>query len=567
MKSKPDRTPKSRRDFLETTATGVAGASAGWIASKSSAAPTAALSPHDLGQLTIVSGQSMPMATVGELRLRFEPRVQLAQGAKLWLFFDIRQGAEVPQTEDPKAPNFLRVRHAHGDIDANDIELPRIPRTFDLLPTVPEFLHLVAITVDRRIDVGESIEFVVQRWVGPKHPIRPFRFWLTVDHDGSWDFVSTGFRRYRAFVRRGTDSRIESDRLLAHTLTADLSVSGTHAAVSPSNCRETDGVFWGEFHGMVFNQRPLSDYYDYAKRVTKLDFCAPFGFSYNTCVANVWDDVKAAARTYTEPGKFLAIAGFECGTPPDGSHRCVIFPHPENVPPIFCEHRAPALDPFFQRRLHPDTIICRSPDELYDVVTKYGGLITGHYHTRSYHKEVLCEMFQKNLRTPAEEEERLYGLLRNGKRFALAGTSDTHDSMPGNPNPEVHLPMPAGFTGVHAAQLTTESVFEAVRARRIYATSGARILVRFHSSDRPMGSELPVDAPRQFQIEVDGTATLGEVELLRDGRPIQRWTPGTKHVELSAEDERTTKERTSFYLVRVTQTDNHKAWTSPIWFG
>ena len=62
---------------------------------------------------------------------------------------------------------------------------------------------------------------------------------------------------------------------------------------------------------MVFNQRPLDDYYNYAKQVTELDFCAPMWFSYNTCIGNVWDEVKAAARRHTERGKFAAITAFE----------------------------------------------------------------------------------------------------------------------------------------------------------------------------------------------------------------------------------------------------------------
>ena len=83
--------------------------------------------------------------------------------------------------------------------------------------------------------------------------------------------------------------------------------------------------------------------------------------------------------------------------------------------------------------------------------------MTGHFHTLTYDREVLAEIFQKNLTRPKEEEERIYELMRHGKRFALAGTSDTHDSMPGNPYPEPHLSMPAGFTGVYAKELTASA--------------------------------------------------------------------------------------------------------------
>jgi hypothetical protein len=558
----------SRRQFLEATTAGAIGFSTGMLSGSVKAASTSPASKETtVGTLSIVSKQSIRKGSTGDLHLRFHVNVDLKPGAKLWLFFDIRQGALTAQTDKPDEANFLSITSAGHDGSLGTVQLPAIPRTFDLLPTAPEFLHLIELTLDRQVAAGSNLDFVIHRWTGPGQPIDPYKFWLVVDHDAQWDFVPIGFRRYRKFVRRGEKHRIDTKDLLAHTAVASLKVNGEYEAVPKISHRKTPGVFWGEFHGMVFNQRPLDDYYNYAKHVAQLDFCAPFGFSYNTSVGDVWDDVKVASRRHSKSGKFVAIAGFECGTPPDGSHRCVLFRDPEKVPPIFCEDRPPAQEPFFQKRLHPDTIVCKTTAELYETVAKFGGMITGHFHTRTYHKEVLCEMFQKNLTKPADEEERLYELLRAGQRFALAGTSDTHDSMPGNPKPEPHLTMAAGFTGVHAKELTIDALFDAVLARRIYATSGARIFMNFHSNDRPMGTELPLNAKRQFQLKIDGTAELSLVELLRDGRPVQKWSPGKNTFSITAEDSGFDDSQSAFYHVRVTQTDTHKGWTSPIWFG
>ena len=91
--------------------------------------------------------------------------------------------------------------------------------------------------------------------------------------------------------------------------------------------------------------------------------------------------------------------------------------------------------------------------------------------------------------------------------------------------------------------------------------------MNFHSNDRPMGAELPLEANRQFQIEIDGTADLRLVELLRDGRPIQQWSPAMAAFSISAEDTKFDRAKSAFYLLRVTQADEHKGWSSPIWFG
>ena len=560
-----EQSASSRREFLEATTAGAVGMSTGLLNGSLCADDSLRLENSSPGRLDVTSRRVLPAGDVTDLRLRFVPRTDLKQGARLWLFYDIRQGAEPGQFGDDSAANHVTVDVGTVNKPGVDVQTPQVPRTLDLFPLAPEFLHLVEITFDRPIPAGSEVEIGIRKWTGPQQPIDPFRFWLVVDDQAEWEFAPVGFRRYRKFVRRGGDQRMPTEDLVRKTAVASLRVTGEYRAVPDERTRKTPGVFWGEFHGMVFNQRSLDDYYNYAKQVSRLDFCAPFWFSYGTCVENVWDEVKAAARRHTKSGEFVAIAGFECGTPPDGSHRCVLFPDAERVPPIFCEDRPPAQEPFFLNRLHPDTIVCRSTDELYAAVEKYGGLVTGHFHTLSYEQEVLAEMFQKNLTRPEDEEQRLYELMRRGKRFALAGTSDTHDSMPGHPYPEPHLSMPAGVTAVLAEELTAESLFAAVRARRTYATTGARMRVVFHCQDQPMGSELPREADRAFRFEIEGTTDLESVELLRDGEPIDTWTPNGPRFSTEAADRR--YEASAFYLLRAKQVDRHQAWTSPIWFG
>ena len=563
-----DKNTDSRRRFLGATAAGALGFSTGDLAQAGSA-----IAPHDEevlpipGKLSVLSAQSLALRSTADLSLRFTPLVQLSAGAKLWLFYDIRQAAEAGQCEDPSAADFVSITAGGKQISGASIQTPPVPRTLDLFPAAPEFLHMIEVTLDEPLAAGQHVDISVQRWTGPQQPIDPFRFWLVADCRAQWDFSPIGFRRYRKFVRRGGPQRVPTEQLLSQLVSTSIEITGEYAPVPAASHRQTAGIYWGELHGMVFNQRPLDDYYNYAKNITKLDFCAPFWFSYGTCVGDVWEQVKQAARRHHVPGKFLALAGFECGTPPDDSHRCVIFRDPDRVPPIFCDSRPPAQEPFFQRRLHPDTIICRTLEEFYAAVEQHGGLVTGHFHTRRYDREVLAEMYQKNLQRPHNEEQRIYELLRQGKRMALAGTSDTHDSMPGSPFQEPHLPMAAGFTGVHAPNLTIDALWDAILSRRIYATSGARIVMHLHSNRHPMGSELPLSAPRHFRIELDGTADLKRVELLRDGNPIQQWSPRAQRFEIETTDHEANQSVTSFYLVRVTQSDAHQGWTSPIWFG
>jgi hypothetical protein len=117
-------------------------------------------------------------------------------------------------------------------------------------------------------------------------------------------------------------------------------------------------------------------------------------------------------------------------------------------------------------------------------------------------------------------------------RWGWIGSSDNHRSRPGTGYLEaereimtdgVSYPVPAGlldergasyyYTGglaaVHAAARDRLSIFDALRARRVYATSGDRILLWFDllaadGSRHPMGSEVALGTAPRFEVRAVG---------------------------------------------------------------
>lgn len=543
-----------------------------------------------LDSFSVTSNPVLHNDEITDVRLLYTAGRALKPNARLLLFYETRQHVGVVQNEQPENQNYISARKK-TEAEEKPIEVYIHPlefRSLDLHPTIPEFCVVSECRIGPDgLSKGDRVEIELRQWKAPKNPIKEFCFWLVVDAEAQWDLEPTGFRSYRVFVERESRKRIDPEKPLNTLCKASVEVQGLFPAVGEAQSRKTPGVFWGELHGMAFNQRPFEDFYEYGKNVTKLDFCAVEMFSYSTCAYDVWEKVVDTAKKYTQPGTFVAFAAFECGAPPDDSHRCAYFPNPDGVPPIFADSRPPANDPLYQARFHPDTIYCKTLDEFYDTVHGYGGFVCGHMHTLTYDRELLAEMWQKRMWPDnpfnEEEEERLYEILRSGKRMGIIAGSDTHDSMPGNPDPEfsmwipgpnTDLEGPAGFTGVWAEELTPESLTEAFRARRVFATSGARIVVSFSSDGHPMGSELPASAERMFHIEADGTDTIATVELLKDGKPVNTWKPGTKTFSVDYVAEKAiepsgvhVENSSTFYLVRVTQQDGYRAWTSPIWFG
>lgn len=125
----------------------------------------------------------------------------------------------------------------------------------------------------------------------------------------------------------------------------------------------------------------------------------------------------------------------------------------------------------------------------------------------------------------------------------------------------------AGFTGAYVKAKTRLDILDAIRNRRTYATSGARIDVDFRINGNRMGTIVHINDSLVITIEVVGTARLHYVKLLCDNKEVATFG---KDIE-EGRGLKTTHRlhplapgRHWFYL-RVLQEDAEMAWSSPIW--
>jgi hypothetical protein len=152
-------------------------------------------------------------------------------------------------------------------------------------------------------------------------------------------------------------------------------------------------------------------------------------------------------------------------------------------------------------------------------------------------------------------------VLRRGHRFGFIACSDGHGLLHHHGIARKRDPFRTGLTAVQATANTREAILCALRDRRCYATSGARILLDLRVGDRPMGSFVPTAGPARVDVVVRGTAAVSRLELVgRDG-VIDVATPDREHATLSAEVD------DAYVYARVTQRDGEMAWSSPVFFG
>lgn len=163
--------------------------------------------------------------------------------------------------------------------------------------------------------------------------------------------------------------------------------------------------------------------------------------------------------------------------------------------------------------------------------------------------------------------------LARGFRVGFIGGGDTHDWRPGT----------KGIAAVRAADCTREAIWEALKAKRCYATTGVKIELDFAIAGVGMGQEITFTPytqdtlfPAQALVRAKGTAPIRRIEVIENGEVlyVQDENFGLHEVELDFQIENLVRKynpsalsnSSRYYYVRVTQEDGNMAWSSPIYF-
>lgn len=173
--------------------------------------------------------------------------------------------------------------------------------------------------------------------------------------------------------------------------------------------------------------------------------------------------------------------------------------------------------------------------------------------------------------------------LERGYRLGFAGGSDSHGLRWHATEPEGRDSfVPAGtrvgwkedsyrtgMTVVLAPELTREAIFDGIYQRRCYATTGEFIVLDFRVNDALMGSEIDSPHSPHMSISVKGTVPLHSVEVIRSGQVFSSVHLGAdqniREMQFELDDHIIIPNETHYYYLRVLQTDGNMAWSSPIW--
>ncbi|MGE3803729.1 MAG: DUF3604 domain-containing protein [Gemmataceae bacterium] len=102
-----------------------------------------------------------------------------------------------------------------------------------------------------------------------------------------------------------------------------------------------------------------------------------------------------------------------------------------------------------------------------------------------------------------------------GHCFGIIASTDHHSAYPGSHGD--------GRLGVFATALTREAIWDAFLNRRVFAATGDRIDARLWVNDAWIGARIKAPDKRRVRIAVAGSDALARVELLKNGRILERF--------------------------------------------
>jgi Protein of unknown function (DUF3604) len=301
--------------------------------------------------------------------------------------------------------------------------------------------------------------------------------------------------------------------------------------------------YWSDLHGQTeetIGTNSAREYFEFARDRAFLDICGHQGNDFQISDA-FWGELNKITAEFNEPGRFLAVPGYEwSGNTGVGGDRNVWY-HDEGRPIFRSSHAM--VNGSAARNTACHTIV-----DLFGALRDENVIVSAHcggrYADVSYAHDADKE--------PSVEVHSCWGTfewivrdaLQAGYRIGIVGGSDDHKGRPGASHPgSSKFGSYGGLTCHLMDELSRDALFSSFRRRRHYATTGARVWLdvtaRFgrpatlflgnplngrcetepvHSA--AMGDIVGVsDREVALEIEVLGTAPIERIEL-RDGLDV-----------------------------------------------
>ena len=285
-------------------------------------------------------------------------------------------------------------------------------------------------------------------------------------------------------------------------------------------------VHWGDTHGHTGYSEgigTLDFFMEFARDDARLDFVTHSEHDV-WLDANEWKQTEDASIAYNDPGRFTPFLGWEWTRHTRfGGHHNVLF-------------RTPGAHKLISSLEHP--MLSELYQGLRDTYDADEVLVIPHAHNPgdARQSDPLLEPLIEIMSMHGSFEWFMRAYLSNGHQVGFVAASDDHLSHPGYSAPNRNsLAQRGGLAAVLAPEHSRDAIFDAMKARKTYATTGDRLIlrraaqrcrdgatsrVRAHTPDRGAGHRDCPDRvdrpPQERRTDLGGGLSLGSVGWRRN---------------------------------------------------
>ncbi|HUW58016.1 MAG TPA: CehA/McbA family metallohydrolase, partial [Planctomycetota bacterium] len=346
----------------------------------------------------------------------------------------------------------------------------------------------------------------------------------------------------------------------------DAATGETVATSNPLEILPADSdrprIWWGEIHGHCEASDGCGDYaemYRHAREEGRLDFAASAD---HACYFsdNEWLRFQDITNWFNREGEFVTLVGYEWAG--SQGHRNVYTSG---------------------GRLELFRGMCRRTSQLNAVYDHFAGptdVVAGPHtgHTGDFwaHHNPDVERFIEIYSMWGAFEELVHENLAKGAVVGFTGGGDCHIGRCGFSPEDVRraggvplglsgaIKYKCGMTAAVMPDLTRVDLVAALRDRRTYATTGARILLDVTVAGIPMGGRKATSGDVEVRTTVHACDTIDRIEVIRGGERVHE-VRGNRHDATFAWRDPDPPKGENWYYVKVTQADGECAWSSPVW--
>lgn len=313
-----------------------------------------------------------------------------------------------------------------------------------------------------------------------------------------------------------------------------------------SHKKNTFNLYWGDLHchcGISYGRGSLKNAFRIAQD-NRLDFCSIVGHSSwhdtprdsesldrlkhyieyhdrgHKKLEKLWPEIKEQTRNSIKPEKFIPFLAFEWHSTKYGDYNVHYFdPEGEivkanslgellekmkNEKALVIPHHIGYLPG--SRGIDWNHFVSSEQTPFVEVYSFHGGAVSD----KSPYPYLL-ETGPRSIEGMAETG------LKMGHHFGFMASTDNHLGFPGSYG--------EGLMACYSDQLTQKSLWEAFKARRVYAVTGDRIVVDFALNDAFMGGVTNGSKNKDILVHVEGEDFLDYIDLIKNGDTVQRFNP------------------------------------------